>query len=290
MSVDSKKEKKFVKKLKNKYRLVIMRDETFEERLSFRLSRLNVFVVVGTAVILLIVATTFLIAYTPLREYIPGYADVNVKKNLNFLLSKTDSLEAELYQKEIYVESIRKILTGEDSLEKPPKPKQLHANYDTITITKSKEDSLLRKEIEQLTEYNLNIYKGDGNNNSISSFSFFPPIKGILTSHYSIPGKHYGVDIVASENELVKSTLDGTVIFSSWTLETGYVIGIQHKNNIMSVYKHNSVLLKEQGSVVKAGDPIAIIGETGELQSGPHLHFELWHNGRAIDPEEHIAF
>lgn len=286
----SKKDKKFYQKLKSKYRLVIMREETFEERLSFRLSRLNVFVVVGTLVILLTIGIIFLIAFTPLKEYIPGYSDVELKRQARELVIKTDSLEASLNQKEKYIQNIKTILTGRDSLAPlPKKPEQVKV-YDTIDLKRSKEDSLLREEIERATQYNLNLYYKDKKGQSLSSFSFFAPVKGLVTNKFNIAEKHYGVDIVAPKNEMIKATLDGTVIFSSWTLETGYILAIQHTSNIISVYKHNSVLLKKQGDVVKAGSPIAIIGETGEFSTGPHLHFELWHNGRPIDPKDYIVF
>ncbi len=287
------KEKKLYHKLKSKFRLVIMRDDTFEEKLSFRLSRLNVFVATGTIVIILIIATTFIIAFTPLREYIPGYADVNIDRNLRELSLKVDSLQMDVMQKDLYIKNIKNIIEGKDGKSNVVKEEKTGINYDTIEIVKSKEDSLLRLEMENADQYSLAFGSNAGtapSATSISSFLFFTPLKGIVISKFNSKTKHYGVDIVAAKNEAVKSTLDGTVIFSSWTIETGYSIAIQHSGNIVSVYKHNSTLLKKEGDYVEAGEVIAIVGSSGELSTGPHLHFEIWFNSNPVNPEEYIAF
>jgi len=292
---DSKKEKKnhWIYKLRDKYRLVIVDEDIFEEMFSFRLSRLNVFVTIGTIVILLIVATTFLIAFTPLREYIPGYQDVTLTKRLKDMERLTDSLQTDFRQKNLYLENIKNIIEGKVIIEDSSGQPVRNTNYNDIKYTRSVEDSLLRQEYENETSYNLYYEDNEaisGTATSRSSYNFFNPLKGIITTEFNLLAKHFGVDIVAKRNEAVNATLDGTVIFSDWTVETGYVIGIQHKGNYISVYKHNSVLLKNQGSFVKAGEPIAIVGESGELSSGPHLHFELWYNGTPVDPKEYIAF
>jgi murein DD-endopeptidase MepM/ murein hydrolase activator NlpD len=282
----------FISHLKNKFRLVIMNDSTFEEKLSFRLSRLNVFVVSGTIIILLIVITTFIIAFTPLREYIPGYGDFKTKHRLDDLTLKADSLEKALIDKDLYLYNIKNIIEGKEIVEKLPDKPDSTRNYGNIKNSKSKEDSNLRQEIESQNQYNLS-FSEEGTsptNYSISSFFFFCPIKGIVTNGFNTSEKHYGVDIVAAKDEAIKATLDGTVIFTSWTLETGYVIAIQHNSDMISIYKHNSGLLKKQGSSVRAGEAIAIIGSSGEQSSGPHLHFELWYNGRAVNPRDYIVF
>lgn len=292
-----KKKKSFLEKIKNKYRLVIYNDQTLEESVSFRLSRLNVFIVIGTLAILLVFATTYIIAFTPLKEYIPGYGSFDSAKEINQLISKADSLEKVLYLKTIYVNNIRAILRGEaiedDSNVMPAK---VEVTKD-INFKRSPEDSILRAEIESQPGYDL--IKGDNNSGntpyatssaSIKNFFFFTPLNGTITNNFNPALRHYGVDVVAQRNEAVKATLDGTVVLSSWTLETGYSIAIQHTNNLMSVYKHNSVLLKKQGDYVKAGEVIAIIGETGMLSTGIHLHFELWFNGIPVNPRDYIIF
>ncbi|MCD4789490.1 MAG: M23 family metallopeptidase [Bacteroidales bacterium] len=295
MSSESKKEKRkhWINKLRNKYRLVIVDEGTFEEKVSFRLSRLNVFIAIGTVAIILIVATTFLIAFTPLKEYIPGYTDVTLQKRVNDLLRLTDSLETEFKQNSLYIQNIQNIIEGKEIIEDTSSKPVQNINYDKIEYTRSVEDSILRAEYENGTSYNL--YYNDNEElsaptSTLSSSVFFTPLKGIITTEFDLSAKHYGIDIVARQNEAVKATLDGTVIFSDWTVETGYVISIQHKENFISVYKHNSVLLKQEGNIVKAGEPIAIVGESGELTTGPHLHFELWYNGTPVNPMDYIAF
>ncbi|MCK9612379.1 MAG: M23 family metallopeptidase [Bacteroidales bacterium] len=284
--------KRLNKKLHDKYRLVIMNDSTFERKVSFRLTRMNVFVVVGTAVILLIIATTFIIAYTPLREYIPGYGDVRVQRDIYKLLLKTDSIEQEIARRNLYLENLKYIIAGKDfpnpDLKKPSD--SAGNQYMALDFSITPEDSELRKYFEAEDKYNLTFNEDKAAKNSISSFFFFTPVKGIIINGFNPAKRHFGVDILAQKNDAVKSTLDGTVIFTGWMLETGYVISIQHSNNIISVYKHNSVLLKKPGDYVKAGEPIAIVGNSGEFTSGPHLHFELWHGGSPANPINYMSF
>jgi len=294
MPTEQKKEKWYYK-LRDKYRLVILNDETFEETVSWRLSRLNVFITIGILAIVLIVLTIFLIAFTPLREYIPGYADVTLSRRVNYLIMKTDSLEAEARQKNIYIQNINRIIAGDDffddSISSQQEPQSI--DYENIQYTHSPEDSMLRSEYESGTSYDLYYNEGEELsriNPSRSNFTFFNPLKGIITSEFDLSLNHYGIDIVSKENDAVKATLSGTVLFADWTVETGHVISIQHRDNYISVYKHNSVLLKKAGNFVKAGEPIAIVGESGELTTGAHLHFELWYNGTPVNPLEYIAF
>ncbi len=269
-----------------------MNDSTFERKLSFRLTRMNVFVAVGAAVMFLIAATTVLIAYTPLREFIPGYGDIGLQRDVYSLMLKTDSLEKEIVRRNLYMENLKYIIAGKDfpqpDLNQPSDtttPKFKDLDYDI-----SPEDSALRNEFESADRYNLTFSEGSGGESTISSFFFFTPVKGIVDNGFNPAKKHYGVDILTNKNEAVKATLSGTVIFNGWTVETGYVIAVQHSNNIISVYKHNSFLLKRSGDYVYAGEPVAIVGESGELSTGPHLHFELWYNGTAANPREYMSF
>ena len=282
---------KRIEKLKRNYKLVLMDANSFEEKLSFRVSRLGVIIVSASVMILLISLTIYLIAFTSLREYIPGYTDVTLARNIYDLQQKTDSLENVFRQKDIYINNLNRLISGNiaDEVEKPDQGG--YANYDTITSSISSEDSMLRAEYENQTKYNLyqdNLYNYLPAN--LGNINFFPPLKGIITHSFDPSQDLFGVDIVAKTSEAIKATFDGTVIFSDWTLETGYIIGIQHKNNLISVYKHNSSILKQQGTFVKAGETISIVGQSGELSTGPHLHFELWYNGKPIDPEEFISF
>jgi len=273
---------------------VILNDETYEERFSFRLSRLNVFISVGVTAIVLIVLTIFLIAFTPLREYIPGYTDVTLSRRVNALLEKTDSLERETAQKSIYLDHIKRIIDGEEIFADSMNGEALTNRMDveTITYTRSPEDSILRE--EYVTESAYDLFYNENSESNVpsgrSNFTFFTPLKGIITSDFDLSQQHYGIDIVSKKNEAVKATLDGTVLLADWTVETGHIIAIQHQGNLISVYKHNSVLLKKQGNYVKAGEAIAIVGASGELSTGAHLHFELWYNGTPVDPLEYVAF
>jgi murein DD-endopeptidase MepM/ murein hydrolase activator NlpD len=285
---------RWVDKLRNKYRLVFMNDETLEERFTFRLSRLNVFIALGTLTILLIFLTTILIAFTPLKEYIPGYTNVGLQKKLYELQLKTDSIEKDLAKKDKFIQNLRDIINGKDLTEDIPLVKDTSSRYKNIKVKRSEDDSLLRMQVESQSKYHLykmeTVEASNLKKSSIGGLLFFVPLKGIITNEYNTLNQHYGVDIVAKENEAIKSVLDGTVILTNWTLETGYVIAVQHSYNIVSIYKHNSAILKKTGDLVKAGEPIAIIGNTGELASGPHLHFELWNNGSPVNPKDYITF
>ncbi len=292
MPENTKKEKSFFTKLHDKYRLVLMNDDTLEEKLSFRLTRFNVFVFFGTLVIFLVVATIYIIAFTPLKEYIPGYADFNTRKVLRELNLKADSLQSELQSKDLYIMNIRNIIEGRDIVDHIPDTLDSKDFFEISELERSPEDSLLRAQIESQGSYtewtheDMEVMETRG----VSQFFFFPPIQGVISSHFNPSEGHYGIDIVSEKEEPIKATLDGTVIFAKWTLSTGYTIGIQHTNNLVSVYKHNSSLLKREGSHVKAGEVIAIIGDSGTLSTGTHLHFELWFDGTPINPLDYIAF
>jgi len=287
-----KKKKELLSRLKSKYRLVIMNDDTFEEKWSFRLSPMNVFVFTGTILLSLITFVIYITAFTPLREYIPGYADVGMQKDLWHLSIQVDTLEKKLSDRDKYIENIKNVIYGKVGEGEIAQNIQQTGKYDTISsLKKSKEDSIIRSQIENGDQYDLAYNESDKPTEStVSSFFFFTPLHGTVVNSFDQFEKHYGIDIVAPKNEAIKSTLDGTIIMNAWTAETGYVIGVQHANNMISIYKHNSVLLKKTGAYVKAGEAIAIIGNSGELTSGPHLHFELWYNGIPINPLEYMSF
>ncbi len=293
MARKNKSDRKWYGKLRDKYRLVIMNNETYEERLSFRLSRLNVFLLTVTVSIILITLTIFIIAFTPIREYIPGYLDVNIPGKLYRLEQRADSLERSLRARDLYLRNIRNIIEGREIVDSIVPVRDAGIDYDSITIESSPEDSMLRAEYDARTKYNLFFYESEDLYDGalqISDIVFFIPVEGIIINKFNLAEKHYGVDIAASTESMIKSVQDGTIIFSDWTSETGHTIAIQHSGNFISLYKHNSMLLKSTGSFVKAGEPIAVSGDSGELTSGPHLHFELWHNGTPVDPEEYMTF
>ena len=277
---------KYWSKLFHKYRFVIMKDSSFEEKLSVKLTRINVIAFVAALVFLCFFSTMLLIAYTPLSEYVPGKSSIEVQKNLIELNIKSDSLEAILVNRSIYLENINKIINGEE-LVTPENYAEITNTQIPISFEKSKEDSLFRVKVE--AEDKSSIYKKDKPNNN-TTLMFFTPLTGLISDGYNNKTKHFGIDLVAKEKSRISSVLEGTVIISHWAYETGYVIGVQHKNDYLSFYKHNSVLLKSVGDYVNAGDHIAIIGNSGELSSGPHLHFELWHKGTPVNPENYISF
>ena len=270
--------------------MTIYNDHTYQEVWNMRITKRDFFTLIGSSIIFLIVLVIILISFTSLREFIPGYPDGNQRRQIIMNAIMVDSLSLELEKRDIYFENMRKIISGEtpDNLDEE---QDTSINYDNITFTKSLEDSLLRHQIEQEEQYNLSVTENLVTNERISDLFFFTPLKGMVTSSFDPMADHYGTDIVGNEGSVVHATLGGTVIMASWTLETGYVIHIQHENNLVSVYRHNAEVLKQVGSQVRAGESIAILGNSGELYtSGPHLHFELWYNGEPLDPERYVVF
>jgi len=287
---EAKPKKRFIKKFKHKFRLVLLNDETFEEKISLKLTPIGVFTLMGVLFIVSVIFTSMVIAYTPLRKFIPGYTDVNLRKNLVQMVFRVDSLEREILINEKYLNNINSLLSGNPPVGLEESKKDTSQNYKSIAYYISSQDSALRKYVESEEKFNLFFKPANARKGDISSFIFFTPLKGQITNRFNAEKSHFGLDIVAPENEAIKATLDGTVIFSGWTSETGYVIQLQHASNIVSIYKHNSILLKKAGDYVKAGEPIAIIGNSGEYTSGAHLHFELWYNGLPINPEAYMMF
>jgi murein DD-endopeptidase MepM/ murein hydrolase activator NlpD len=288
MDTKKKKNRRIKRKLLDRYRLVILNEKTFEERLSISLTRLNVFVLASLSAIFLISATYALIAFTTLREYIPGYSSTSLKKKATELNYKTDSLQQVIAMNDRYYASIKKVLQGDvntidfvkDSIIRAVK---LEANEVDLNPTSA--DSILRQKVDKEDKYNL-----FESAKSTSNFVLFPPVNGTISEPYNIKNKHYAVDIVVSKNTPIKATADGTVIFAEWTASTGYVVIVEHSYGLISVYKHNSALTKSQGDFVKAGEVIATAGNSGELSTGPHLHFELWNDGYPINPTNFIDF
>lgn len=276
------------KKLFTKNRLVILNEDTFEEIFSLKLNLMNVFVVLTGGAIFLIAITTYIIAFTPLREYIPGYASTKLKREATELALKSDSLEKAIKMNNAYIESIKKVLAGDVEVAKLNKDSIMaaeQADASEINFKPSKQDSILREKVAQEDKYNL-FDKAQTKVNLV----LFPPVTGHITDKYDPKNKHFAVDIAVPKNTPIKSVANGTVIFADWTPSTGYVIIIRHGEGIMSVYKHASSLTKEQGDVVRTGEVIAMAGSTGQESTGIHLHFELWKDGFAIDPTNFIEF
>lgn len=284
--------RKIIERLKAKYKLVILNDETFEEKASLTLNPLSVFIVVSSVSIILIALTTFLLVFTPLKEYVPGFNDISLRRDVTVAFAKTDSLEREINARDIYLDNIRRIISGEVGPEVFTKTNNSTLKVDSIKLNRepSKTEMELRRYVEDETKFSVDLDKNAKARGSITEFTFYPPIKGSISQEYSTKDRHLAVDISARKNEPIKATLDGTVFIANFTTEQGNVIGIQHSNNIVSFYKHCSVILKKVGSFVKAGEVIGIVGNSGELSTGPHLHFELWYNGSPVNPSEYIKF
>jgi len=288
MSEKRRKRQVIKKKLLTKNRLVILNEETFEEIFSLKLNLMNVFVVLTGGAILLIAITTYIIAFTPLREYIPGYASSKLKREATELALKSDSLEKAIKMNNAYIESIKKVLAGDVEVAKLNKDSIKAAELtdaSQVDFSPSKEDQKLREEVAREDKYNV-FEKAQAKVEIV----LFPPAKGHITEGYSPKNKHFAVDVALAKNTPIKSIANGTVIFADWTPTTGYVIIIRHGDGIISVYKHASSLTKNQGDVVRTGEVIALAGSTGEESTGVHLHFELWKDGFAIDPTNFIDF
>lgn len=287
MAKKDKKKGKFKQKLTDKYRLVVLNEDTFEERFSLKLSRLNVFVLGGVFSILLVAATIVLIAFTPIKEYIPGYSSSKLKSDAVRATLEVDSLKTKLSFLENYTQALKPVLTGEIEAESIDSilTEARHRLINESELNATKEDSLFREKIESETRFSL-----QNNAESNVKIVFFAPLNGIVSQNFDATTKHFAVDITAKTGDPIKAIADGTVIFSGWTIETGYVIILKHAKEYISVYKHNGNLLKEQGDFVKSGEVIATVGSTGELTTGPHLHFELWNGGYAVNPTNFIDF
>ena len=288
----SKKKKKplLFRNLRKQYHLRVQDGISLHDRIFIKISKIRIYISAVLIAFLLIAATTLLIAFTGLRRFIPGYSDADIIPMIYKMNRKADSLEYVCSIQQNYIENIRNILTGNIAMLDTVPPTPSPVVTENIRYAPSHEDSLLRDEIEAVKDYTLQ----ERATTKLSVFTdenFVLPIpSGTPTSHFSRVNRHYGMDLSGKSGSPVLSTLDGTVIFNDWAIETGHVLVIQHKNDLISVYKHNSSLLKKAGDYVKAGDPIAIIGNSGEYTTGPHLHFEIWYKGIPLNPEDYLIF
>ncbi len=278
----------FWKRIRFKYKLSFINESTLEEVWMVRLSQLSVFIAFALFAFSLVAFTAFLIIKTPIRNYLPGYLDVEVRRNIMDNALRADSLERMIQIQDLYLRNVTEILSGEirlDSIRQIDSLARVDADFQ---IPRSEEELAFVKTFEQEEKYNLTVL--NTNTAPIEGLFFYKPVNGVISSHYQADLRHFGVDIAASPKESVLATLGGTVIYAGYDPNHGNVIQIQHKNGFVSVYKHNELLLKEPGEQVVAGEAIALVGNTGALSTGPHLHFELWYNGKPINPEDLIVF
>lgn len=279
-------------RLRSKFRFSIFNDTSHEELFVFRANGLMMLVSLALAVIFIIGSVTLLISFTPLREFIPGYPNAQTRRAIVQNALKADSLEHTIRMWDFHLNNIQRIVSGQEPLQ----PENLMASSSpgdtsvkvSFSQSISKEDSLLREEVLRQEKFNL----GSSNRRieQIEGLHFFPPVKGVISNGYNMATNHPFIDIAAPANSVVSAVLDGTVVFAAWTEETGFTIQIQHESDLISIYKHNSKLLKKSGDKVSAGMAIGLVGNTGTLSSGYHLHFELWHKGAPVDPTKYIKF
>lgn len=286
--------KVLMNRLNIKYRLVILDDSTLEEKLSFKLSRMNMYLTLSTLVVLTTLFTIFIIVSTPLKQYIPGYQDVSLRRDLMDLNAQSDSLNMVVASQVRYIDAFRKMFSSNLDKSTYVNPDEIKVNsvvkseFDNIDLDKlTDEESLVRESVEREMAYTLTDNK-QGMDKLKKNF-FMRPMEGFISRGFEPENEHFGLDIGSQvEDAQVMAIADGTVIMSNWTMDTGHVIAIQHTNNLVSFYKHNAVILKKTGNFVKAGDAIAILGNSGELTNGPHLHFELWYNQSPVNPLDYI--
>jgi murein DD-endopeptidase MepM/ murein hydrolase activator NlpD len=272
-----------------RFRLALFNDKTHEYLFNIHFTRTGFFVTIVTIFTVFTAAIYSLIAFTPIRTFIPGYPDAHSKRAAIQNAMRIDSLESVIYRWELYSENLRRVVEGEeplkiDSLINSSNGKSgPQADAAELAI----KDSLLRQQVKE--EEQFDISGRDKRNLPIEGLHFFTPLKGVVSQGYD-PALHPYIDITAPAGSVVKAVLDGTVINDSWSDDTGYTIQIQHNGDLISIYKHNEKLLKKTGDKVTAGSPIALVGNTGKLTTGEHLHFELWYQGETVDPARYISF
>lgn len=281
--------KSFWHRIRFKYKLSFINEGTLEEVWAFRLSRLSAFISLAVFAFFLVAVTSLIIIKTPIRNYLPGYLDVEVRKEIMQNALRADSLQRMMEIQSLYLNNVAGILSGTIQLDSIRRIDSLASNEMNYEIPRSKEETEFVRDFEEEEKYNLSVLTDPGKVPTEGVF-FYKPVNGVVSSSYETDVQHYGVDLVAAPKESVLATLDGTVIYTGFDPNHGNVIQIQHKNGFISVYKHNELLLKEVGDHVVAGEAIALVGNTGEVSTGPHLHFELWYRGNPVNPEEYIAF
>lgn len=281
-------------RLSTKYLLIIRNEDNFAEKTTYNFSYTKILLAI-TLIFIALFGFSFYLSTTLLKEWFdPRHAELQANKEVIALSMSVDSLQNEVGLKDKFIDNLKLILSGEDDsyvdIENNPNIVNADVNSSNV-ITKSLNpiDSLFRKEFEKDGQ-KLQLRSNSEISEELQDFYLFKPVEGIITERFNPKTNHFAIDIVSKEDEPIKVVADGTVIFSSWTQDSGYVIGVQHRGNLISIYKHNSDLLKNVGNFVTAGEVISIIGNTGELTSGPHLHFELWYNGNPIDPEDFMRF
>ena len=277
----------WLQNLLNRYRMIVINETTFNEELSFRFSRLNILSIIILLLVFIFTGTFFLVSYTPIKEFIPGYTSTKVRKEAirnTFLL---DSLVTKFQKQDQFIKSIKSALSGKNESDERLLKEINKNNLESFNreFNRVKADSLLRLEVMQEDKYNLM-----PNSKNNVKFMLFSPASGLISEPFNSEIKHFAVDVALAKDTPIKSVAVGTVVLAEWTSDTGYVVVIKHNHGLLSVYKHNSTIEKSQGDIVQAGEVIAFAGNSGELSTGYHLHFELWIDGYPVDPTNFIDF
>lgn len=289
MPVTKRKRDKIKRKLFFKYRVAIIDENSLVEIASFYLNRLRIFVYGGIFALLMITITILVIIYTPLRQYILGFSETELRKQIVELTFKSDSLQQKIEGNQAYFASIQKVLNGDIEIQKVNTDSLKTDSYKSIhqlNLEPNEEEIKLRNEVAEEEKYSVFNPASAQKKQEL----FFPPISGSISNTFSSDQRHFGVDITAQQGTPIKAIADGTVIFAEWSAQNGFVVILEHANDFISVYKHNASVSKKQGDLVKSGEVIATVGSTGEYSSGSHLHFELWHNGFPVDPYNYMSF
>jgi murein DD-endopeptidase MepM/ murein hydrolase activator NlpD len=289
------KKEKWSDKLHNKYRLVVMNDDTLAEVVSYKLTRMNVYLLLSSILVMIVILVTMVIFYTPIRQYVPGYGDYNRRQQIIALYETVDSLQKLQESSDVYARSVKMLMA--DNIQ----DMDTESNYTKQQVQDS--SNLPPPYIPQMNDTLKEVINSKNNGGDLrisnignmfdpSSMNFVSPLNpgAMITDEFSSEKGHFGVDVADKLDTPVKSVLSGTVILATWSFDAGYTIAVQQKNNYVSFYKHNSKLLKKTGAFVKAGEAVAIIGNTGQHSSGPHLHFELWYNTQPVNPKDYIKF
>lgn len=279
-------------RLTTKYQLVIRNEENLAEKSTIGFTYAKVMVLSVTVFLLLFTFSLFLSKTLLAKWFDPKHAQMEANKKLYELALKVDSLAVEVNQKDMFIQNFQRVLSGDTSSGFTDPAEVFNSDNQPVSAVGNMKlaasDSQFRKEFEK-SEFSL-VTLSSGKYRELQEMFFFTPITGFVSDHYDIQKGHYGVDIVAKTNEPVKCVADGVVVLASWTQDSGHVITVQHRGNLVSVYKHNAGLLKKVGNFVNAGDIIAIVGNSGEMTDGPHLHFEMWYNGNSLNPEDFVTF
>lgn len=279
--------KAFWKNFKFKYKLTIVNENTLEEIVGLRVSKLNGLSVLLSVLTVLFLIAACIIAFTPLRNYLPGYMNSEVRSQIVGNALRVDSLQQVLNRQNLYIMNIQDIFSGNIPVDSVQTLDSLTTVRKDTLMERTKREEEFRRQYEETEKYNLTSITS---RSDVTGLILYRPTRGMVSDRFDAKKKHYGTDIAANPNESVLATMDGTVILSTYTAETGYLIGVQHSQDLISVYKHCGSLLKKEGDRVKGGEAIALVGNSGTLSTGPHLHFELWYKGHPVNPEKYIVF